>query len=64
MKNKDKYTLTSLNITASYLTDGCGKKVENMRYLVIKDGEKTLLSELVHGQTYRRFAEWLEEDAS
>lgn len=63
MKNKVKYDLTTLFINASYLTDGCGRKIEGMRYLTIKDGEKTLLSELVHGQTYKRLVEWLESES-
>lgn len=62
MKNKDRYDLTTLSINASYLTDGCGRKIEGMRYLTVKDGERALLSELVHGQTYKRLAEWLETD--
>lgn len=62
MKNKDRYDLTQLNITASYLTNGCGKKIEGMRYLTIKDGDKVLLSEMVNGKPIERFVRWLEED--
>lgn len=63
MKNKDRYDLTTLSINGAYLTDGCGRKIDGMRYLTIKDGENTLLSELVHGQTYKRFVEWLESES-
>lgn len=62
MKNKDKYNLLSLKIEASYLTNGCGKKIEGMRYLTIKDGEKVLLSELVNGKPIVRLMQWMEED--
>ena len=62
MKNKDKYNLLSLSIEASYLTDGCGKKIEGMRYLTVKDGEKVLLSELVNGKPIVRLMQWMEEE--
>ena len=64
MKNKDKYNLLSLTIEASYLTDGCGKKIEGMRYLTIKEGNKVILSELVNGKPIVRLMQWMEEDAS
>ena len=64
MKNKDKYTLTDLTFEASYLTDGCGKKIEGMRYLTVKYGTKVLLSELVNGKPIERLMQWMEEDAS
>lgn len=62
VKNKDKYNLQSLTIEASYLTDGCGKKIEGMRYLTVKDGTKVLLSELVNGKPIERLMRWMEED--
>lgn len=62
MKNKDKYTLTDLTFEASYLTDGCGKKIEGMRYLTVKYGTKVLLSELVNGKPIERLMRWMEED--
>lgn len=62
MKNKDKYTLTDLSVDASYLTDGCGKKIDGMRYLTIKHNGKTLMSELVQGKASERLMKWLEEE--
>lgn len=62
MKNKDRYTLTDLTVDIAYLTDGCGKKIEGMRYLTIKDGKKVLLSELVNGKPIERLMRWMEED--
>ena len=62
MKNKDKYNLLSLSIEASYLTDGCGKKIEGMRYLTIKHEGKVLLSELVNGKPIVRLMQWMEEE--
>ena len=62
MKNKDRYTLTDLTVDIAYLTDGCGKKIEGMRYLTIKDGKKTLLFEMIQGKASERLMEWLEEE--
>ena len=62
MKNKDKYNLLSLTIEASYLTNGCGKKIEGMQYLTIKEGNKVLLSEMVNGKPIERLMQWMEAD--
>lgn len=62
MKNKDKYNLLSLKIEAFYLMDGCGKKIEGMRYLTVKYGTKVLLSELVNGKPIERLMKWMEEE--
>lgn len=62
MKNKDKYDLTKLRVDISYLTDGCGKKVDNMRYVIIKDGDKKLFGELVNDRPMDAVLKWLESE--
>lgn len=61
MKNKD-IDLTELKLTVSYLTDGCGRKVEKMRYMTISRGEDILVRELVTKDPFKWIMEWLEKD--
>ena len=62
MKNKDKYDLSSLSVNISYLTDGCGKKADNLRYISIKHENKVIFSETVADKPMEAILQWLEQE--
>ena len=62
MKNKDKYDLTQIDIQLSYMTNGCGKKIDNPVYVkVIADG-KPVLEDATYDNPFRFLMRWLEDD--
>lgn len=63
MKNKERYTLTDLDFTISYMTDGCGRKVEKPYYVTVYyQGETVLFREQVSTQLHKWLMRWLEEE--
>ena len=62
MKNKVVYDLSKLDVKISYLTDGCGHKIDPPRYVtVIYDGKK-LFSQTTYDPLIKFMFDWLEKE--
>ena len=61
-KIKEAYDLNELQISFAYLTDGCGKKIENPKMLKIEYGGKILAMFTVSGtiDAFKKYNDWLE----
>lgn len=64
MKNKEKYDLAKLGIHLSYMTNGCGKKIEKPVYMKIVAEGNTVLEEATYENPFRFLMKWLEEDGT
>ena len=62
VKNKDKYDLATLTVDIAYLTDGCGKKTKNLRYITVKNGKQILYTDTVNDNPMEHILRWLEQE--
>lgn len=63
MKNKDRYDLTELDIKLSYMTNGCGKKIDNPVYITIQNKGNAVLEEATYDNPFRFLMKWLERES-
>lgn len=62
MKNKERYYLNDLSVDISYLTNGCGKKIEGQLYITIKEKEKIISAEVTNKKPIDYLFGWLEKE--
>lgn len=63
MANKDKYDLRELSVDIEYKVNGCGKKLENTRQIVIKYKGKTIQKKQTMDAVIPYLLGFLEEDS-
>lgn len=62
MKNKDKYNLKDLSVILNWNINGCGRKIEDSREIIIKKNDEVIHQKRTQENIICYVFDWLEKE--